>query len=306
MTPAAAPAPAHEEPLVSEPMRPLDTIERPAFAVPAGACDVHMHVFGPLDRYPCVPHPHYTLPEGNLDHFRKLMAVLGLERFVIVQPSFYDTDNRCLLDALAATADGAARGVVMIDLDLPTAELERYHGLGVRGVRLDLFKRAGQPRAAIEDYITAMAAKIAPLGWHLQFYAPGWLVRDLIDFLATLENDFVIDHMGYMLEADGLTEADFSRLLSLMREGQCWLKLSAPYRLAKTRGYEAVEEVAKAIVRAAPEKAIWGSDWPHIPGSGRDTGELLNLLTRWAPEPAVRRQILVDNPARLFGFGQAR
>lgn len=298
----SATQPAVEEPLVPEPMRDLATIERPRFAVPAGACDVHMHVFGPLDRYPCVAHPHYTLPPGELGHFRDLMRVLGLDRFVIVQPSFYGTDNRCLLDALAATADGAARGVVMIDADLPHAELERHHALGVRGVRLDLFKRAGLPLGEIEAYITTMAAKVAPLGWHLQFYAPGRVVRDLIGFFATLEIDFVIDHMGYMLESDGLTEADFERLLGLLRDSRCWLKLSAPYRLAKTRGYEAVEEVAKAIVRAAPDKAIWGSDWPHIPGSSRDTGELLNLLVKWAPEDGVRRQILVDNPQRLFGF----
>lgn len=298
----AATLPAVEEPLVPEPMRDLATIERPRFAVPAGACDVHMHVFGPLDRYPCVAHPHYTLPPGELGHFRALMRVLHLDRFVIVQPSFYGTDNRCLLDALAATADGAARGVVMIDADLPQAELERHHALGVRGVRLDLFKRTGLPLGEIEAYITTMAAKVAPLGWHLQFYAPGRVVRDLIGFFATLEIDFVIDHMGYMLESDGLTEADFERLLGLLRDSRCWLKLSAPYRLAKTRGYEAVEEVAKAIVRAAPGKAIWGSDWPHIPGSSRDTGELLNLLVKWAPDEGVRRQILVDNPQRLFGF----
>ena len=302
---AAASAQPAEEPLVSEPMRALATIERPMFEVPAGACDGHMHVFGPLARYPSVPHPHYTLPDGDLGHYRGLMDVLGLDRFVIVQPSFYDTDNRCMLDALAATTDGAARGVVMIEPDVPHAELERYHALGVRGVRLDLFKRATLPLAEIQAYISTMAAKVAPLGWHLQFYAPGRLVRDLIDFLGGLERDFVIDHMGYMLETDGLTEADFERLLGLMRDGACWLKLSAPYRLAKTRGYAAVEEVAKAIVRAAPGKAIWGSDWPHIPASSRDTGELLNLLTKWAPDAAVRRQILVDNPERLFGFGQA-
>ena len=298
----SATPPAAEEPLVPEPMRDLATIERPRFAVPAGACDVHMHVFGPLDRYPCVTHPHYTLPPGELGHFRDLMRVLHLDRFVIVQPSFYGTDNRCLLDALAATADGGARGVVMIETDLPQDELQRYHALGVRGVRLDLFKRAGLPLGEIEAYITTMAAKVAPLGWHLQFYAPGRVVRDLIGFFAALEIDFVIDHMGYMLESDGLTEADFERLLGLLRDSRCWLKLSAPYRLAKTRGYEAVEEVAKAIVRAAPGKAIWGSDWPHIPGSGRDTGELLNLLVKWAPDEGVRQQILVDNPQRLFGF----
>lgn len=297
----SAPITTHAEPLVSEQMRLLEAVERPGFDVPEGACDTHMHVFGPLETYPSVAHPHYTLPDGKLDHFRALMERLGLHYFVIVQPSFYDTDNSCLLDALAKSGD-AARGVVMIEPDLADSELERYHNLGVRGVRLDLFKRAKLPLAEIQAYITMMAAKVAPLGWHLQFYAPGYIVRDLLDFLRTLETDFVIDHMGYMLEADGLTQDDFDRLLDLMKTGNCWLKLSAPYRLAKTSGYAAVEGVAKAIVQAAPEKAIWGSDWPHIPGSSRDTGELLNLLLKWAPDSDVRRQILVDNPRRLFGF----
>lgn len=293
---------AIEEPLISEPIRPLDTIERPAFAVPPGACDVHMHVFGPADRYPCVAHPHYTLPDGRLGHSRDLMTILGLERFVIVQPSFYGTDNACLLDALIDAGE-AARGVVMIEEDTAHDELERMHAAGVRGLRLDLFKRSSLPLAEIQAYIERMAAKIAPLGWHLQFYVPGWVVRDLIDFLATLEIDYVIDHMGYMLEEDGLTEGDFARLLDLTRSGRCWIKLSAPYRLAKKRGYAAVEGVAKAIVAAAPDRSIWGSDWPHIPGLGRDTGELLNLLPVWAPDPAIRAQILVANPQRLFGFG---
>ena len=294
-------AAAIEEPLVSEPIRPLDMIERPCFPVPRGACDVHMHVFGPADRYRRVPHPHYTLPDGRLEHFRELMTILALERFVIVQPSYYGSDNSCLMDALAKSG-AAARGVVMIEEDTPYAELSAMHSVGVRGLRLDLFKRAGDPLAEIQAYILRMAAKIAPLGWHLQFYVPGRVVRDLIDFFATLEIDYVIDHMGYMLEEEGLTEADFARLIELSRSGRCWIKLSAPYRLAKKRGYAAVEGVAKAIVAAAPERAIWGSDWPHIPGLGRDTGELLNLLPVWAPDPDVRAQILVANPERLFGF----
>ncbi len=291
-----------EEPLVSLPMRPVETIERPKFDVPAGACDAHMHVFGPQDRYPRVPHPHYTLPDGDLAHFQqKLMPALGVERFVIVQPSYYGVDNRCLVDALARAGE-AARGVVMVEADVSVAELERLDAAGVRGVRLDLFKRAREPAADIRAYISAMAAKVRPLGWHLQFYAPGYVVRDLLDFFGGLEVDHVIDHMGYMLEEDGLTEADFSRLLDRLRTGATWLKLSAPYRLAKTRGYGAVEGVAKAIVATAPDKAIWGSDWPHIPGSDRDTGELLNLLPVWAPAEEDRRAILVDNPRRLFGF----
>ena len=131
--------------------------------------------------------------------------------------------------------------MVMIESDTPAAELERFHAAGVRGVRLDLFKRAKEPRREIEGYVDAMAAKVAPLGWHLQFYAPGYVVRDLLDFFGGLETPHVIDHMGYMLEEDGLTEADFERLLDRLRSGCTWLKLYAPYRLAKTSGYPAVK-----------------------------------------------------------------
>jgi 2-pyrone-4,6-dicarboxylate lactonase len=290
-----------DEILTSTPMRALETIERPRFAVPAGACDVHMHVFGPTDIYPHVPKPHYTLPDGKLDHYRALMRVLGIERFVIVQPSFYGTDNSCLVDALRE-AGNKARGVVMFDPQVTDAELDRWHAAGARAVRLDLFKRAGEPLAAIQDYVAATAARVARLGWHLQFYVPGYVVRKLIPFLATLQVDFVIDHMGYMLEEDGLTPADFAALLELTRTGRCWLKLSGPYRIAKERGYGAVEHIARQIVAVAPGRSLWGSDWPHIPNSQRDTGELLNLLSVWAPDETVRRQILVDNPARLFRF----
>lgn len=291
-----------DEILTSQPLRPAETNQRPVFDVPAGACDGHMHVFGPETTYPRVKRPHYTLPDGTLAQYRRLMPVLGLDRFVIVQPSFYGTDNACLLDALAAAGD-ASRGVVMVEPDIADAELDRFHRLGVRAVRLDLFKRAALPLDQIQAYITAMAARVARLGWHLQFYAPGFVVRDLLGFLGTLEADFVIDHMGYMLEEDGLTQADFARLLDLMRHGRCWLKLSGPYRIAKARGYAVVEPLAKAILKAAPDRALWGSDWPHIPDSGRDTGELLNLLAVWAPDPAVRRLVLVETPRRLFGFG---
>jgi predicted TIM-barrel fold metal-dependent hydrolase len=291
-----------EEILTSLPMRPLATIGAPRFDVPPGSCDAHMHVFGPLDQYPCVSRPHYTLPDGNLQQYLRLMQVLGTERFIIVQPSFYGTDNRCLLDALIVAGENA-RGVVMVEPTIADSELDRYHTLGVRAVRVDLFKRAAQPIETIKSDIEQIAQRVVRRGWHLQFYAPGWLVRDLLGFLATLEVDFVIDHMGYMLEEDGLTQADFLRLLDLMRTGRCWLKLSGPYRIAKTRGYEAVAHLAKAIVAAAPDKTIWGSDWPHIPDSGRDTGELLNLLAAWVPDADVRRLVLVENPRRLFAFG---
>lgn len=294
------------EPLVPLPMRPADTLTRPAFAMPAGACDAHMHAFGPADSYRSVQYPHYTLPDGTLGQYREAMDVLGIRRFVIVQPSYYGTDNRCLIDALKATGDAIARGVVMIEPEVPEAVLRDYHAAGVRGVRLDLFKYRALPLDDIRRYVLDMAAKVGPLGWHLQFYAPGDVVRDLLDFLGTLTIDFVIDHMGYMLEEDGLTEADFARLLELPKKGRCWLKLSAPYRLAKKRGMDAVNDIARAIVRTVPQRAIWGSDWPHIPQGDMDTGGLLNLLANWAPDQAERRTILVDNPAGLFGFGDGR
>jgi len=289
-----------DEPLLSLPLRPLETISRPTFLPPSGAWDTHVHIFGPPERYAHVEKPHYTLPDGTLAQYRSLMPRLGIQRFVIVQPSYYGTDNSCLLDTLVEVGD-RARGVVMIEPDMTEAELAGFHRRGVRAVRLDLFKRAREPLAAIKSYITQMAARVGPLGWHLQFYAPGHVVRDLIHFFATLQIDFVIDHMGYMLEEDGLRSEDFSALLDLLQGGHCYLKLSGAYRIAKLRGYEYVEPVARAIVERAPDKAVWGSDWPHISYSDRDTGELLSLLERWAPSQSARRQILVENPNRLFG-----
>uniref|UniRef100_Q11BY1 Amidohydrolase 2 n=2 Tax=Phyllobacteriaceae TaxID=69277 RepID=Q11BY1_CHESB len=282
-------------------MLSLSSVERPKFDMPLGACDMHMHAFGPLDRYPSVSEPQYTLPDGKLSHYQQLMKVLELERFVVVQPSFYGTDNSCLVDTLKA-AGANARGVVMVEDDVADATLEHFHSVGVRGIRLDLFKRAALPLADIKRYIANMAERVKPLGWHLQFYAPGYIVRDLIDYLGTLDTNFIIDHMGYMLEEDGLTDADFQRLLNLLNESNGWLKLSGPYRIAKNKGYDAVSHIARAIVDAAPHKAVWGSDWPHIPQSSRNTGELLNLVMDWAPDAAIRRRILVDNPLNLFDF----
>ncbi len=282
-------------------MLALDGLSLPNLLMPAQACDAHMHVFGPASYYPHVAHPHYTLPDGKLTHYLDLMKLLQLQRFVIVQPSFYGTDNRCLLDALAHVGE-MARGVVMIEESISDRELALYHSLGVRAVRLDLFSRSGWALQDIQDYILRMAKRIAPLGWHLQFYTPGWLVKNLIPFLDGFDHTHVIDHMGYMLEEDGLTMSDFERLLGILKHGRCWLKLSAPYRIARKRGYEAVLPMAKAIIETAPANVVWGSDWPHIPESGRDTGGLLNLLTAWTTDPVLHRLILSDNPARLFDF----
>jgi 2-pyrone-4,6-dicarboxylate lactonase len=153
------------EPEISRPLRPLETISRPTFAVPAGAWDVHVHVFGPEDRYPHVAKPHYTLPDGNLAQYQALMPIIGMERFVIVQPSFYGTDNSCLLDTLDVVGD-AARGVVMIESNIKDSELQDFHRRGVRAVRLDLFKRARLPLSEIQSYILETEGRVKALGWH--------------------------------------------------------------------------------------------------------------------------------------------
>jgi 2-pyrone-4,6-dicarboxylate lactonase len=287
--------------LTSKPMRDAGTLTRPTFTVPVGACDSHVHVFGPTARYPRVDEPHYTLPDGNLRQLERMMEALSLHRFVIVQPSYYGTDNSCLLDMLAE-AGSRARGVAMIDENRTNAELRQMHLRGVRALRLDLFLRSKLSTSELIAYIEHSAHRTRRMSWHIQFYAPGWVVRDLLPFLAGFDADFVIDHMGYMLESDGLTNADFDRLLAAIGSGRGWIKLSAPYRLAKDGNFDRLKAKARPIADAAPDRVIWGSDWPHIPEGGRDTGELLNLLAEWFPDPAVRERILVKNPAKLFGF----
>ncbi|MEW1796736.1 amidohydrolase family protein [Streptomyces niveus] len=284
-------------PLETTPMRAAETNTRPRFAVPPDSCDTHFHVFEP--GYAHVPEPLYTFPDGTLEQYQALTRQLGIRRTVLVQPTYYGTDNSLLLDVLRA-AGPDCRGVARVEEDAGGRELDRLHTAGVRAIRLDLFARAAWPTADIVAYVRRMAVLARPRGWHLQFYAPGTVVRDLLPFLADLEDRFVIDHMGYMKESDGLTGADFDRLLRVMDGGRCYVKLSGPYRIAKDRPLSAVEPIGRALVAARPDRLVWGSDWPHLPDGGRDTGELLNLLADWAPDEADRHRILVETPASLF------
>lgn len=286
--------------LQTTPMRPAETNTRPRFIMPARACDTHFHVFEP--GFPHVPDPLYTFPDGTLEQYLRMAGVLGIGRMVLVQPTFYGTDNRLLAEVLRRLGP-RARGVIRIEEDTGDADLDRYHALGVRAIRLDLFARRSWPVTDLIGYIRRMAARAAPRGWHIQFYTPGTVVRDLLPFLADLEDPFVIDHMGYMLEADGLTQADFSRLLGVLGQGSCWIKLSGPYRIAKSRPLSSVGPLGRALVSTRADRLIWGSDWPHLPDGQRDTGELLNVLADWAPDEADRQRILVEAPDRLFFAG---
>jgi len=279
------------------PMREASTNSRPSFTVPSGSCDAHFHIFE--HDYPAAPNPQYSFPDGTLQQYLQVCDVLGIERMVLVQPTYYGTDNSLTLDVLGKLG-ARCRAVVRIEEDIPDSELDHFHELGVRAIRLDLFARRDWPLSDIDAYVRRMAARATPRGWHIQFYTPGTLVRDLLPYLADLPDRFVIDHMGYMLESDGLTPADFDRLLNLLKQGNCWIKLSGPYRIAKDKPLSTVAPLGRALVEARPDRLIWGSDWPHLTDGQRDTGELLNLLADWAPAEVDRHHILVTAPTQLF------
>jgi len=285
--------------LVTTPMRAASTNTPPAFTIPPRTCDTHFHVFEP--GYPHVPDPLYTFPDATVDQYLALLDFLGIDRCVLVQPTYYGADNTIALDTLKRMGS-RCRAVVRVEEDITEAELDRFHRLGVRALRLDLFARATWLISDLIDYITRMAARARPRGWHIQFYAPGTIVRDLLPFLANFEDAFVIDHMGYMLESDGLNRDDFDRLLKVLRSGNCWIKLSGPYRIAKQKSLDYVEPIGRALVQTRPDRLIWGSDWPHLPNGQRDTGEVLNLLGKWASDGATREQILVAGPDQLFFY----
>jgi predicted TIM-barrel fold metal-dependent hydrolase len=279
-------------------MRPAAELTPPSFDMPAGACDCHFHIFEP--GYPSIPKPFYTFPEGaSLNALQAMQAALGIQRMVIVAPSYYGNDNRLTLDFLRKMG-APARAVVRLEDDVTDAELDGYDKLGVRAIRIDLFGRADWPLADMIACITRMATRAKPRGWHVQLFAPGTILRDLLPFLADFEDNFVLDHMGYMRASDGLTETDFAALLAVFAQGKCWIKLSGADRVAGTAPLSTVAPVARAFLAARPDRLIWGSDWPHLPHADTDTGSLLNLLAEWIPDAATRQMILVNSPTKLF------
>jgi predicted TIM-barrel fold metal-dependent hydrolase len=278
-------------------MREANTNTPARFNLPGGSCDAHFHVFEP--GYPSIPEPFYSFPEGTIAQYLALAGFFGIDRMVLVQPTYYGTDNSLTIEALRRLGP-RARGVVRVEEDVSEATLDAFHKAGVRAFRLDLFERSEQPVGETAAYVRRMAKRATARGWHVQFYSPGTVIRDLLPFLAELEDVFVIDHMGYMIESEGATEADFERLLDVLRLGSCYVKLSGAYRIARDEPLPVVEPLGRALVRTRPDRLIWGSDWPHLTNGQRDTGEVLNLLADWAPDPADRRRILVEAPGRLF------
>jgi len=268
------------------------------------ATDCHAHVCGPESRYPYIPERLYTPEDASPADYRGMLDSLGLERGVLVQPSIYGTDNRALLDALAQDPQ-RLRGVAVVPYDIHARELEKLHQAGVRGVRQNIVDlKAGKGRLPLDD-LRRLAVKVKPFGWHVEFLMHvdefPELDRDLADFPV----DVVFGHLGYVKTGKTVREKGFHALLRLMKGGKAWVKLSAPYRLTTSAlPYADTDAFAQALIDAAPERLLWGTDWPHvfIKTAMPDDRALLGLLEHWVPDKAMRRRILVDQPARLYGF----
>jgi predicted TIM-barrel fold metal-dependent hydrolase len=281
---------------------------QPDFTSPPGGCDAHFHVFGPAQRYPYGSELRYTPPLAPLADFAKLAQKLGLLRFVFVQPSAYGRDNRCMLDAMREVGPQSCRGIVDVDENAPDEELARLDAAGVRGVRVNLspvkpFESGFAPK--LMPRIARLAARCAELGWHLDFLTPGWLTEELMPTLRKLKLDFTLAHFGLLQAKAGVDQPGFRQLLELLRFGErrCWVKLTGVYRMSAAPGFADVAPLARALIDSAPDRLIWGSDYPHLSFADKvGSVELWNLLGKWAPDEATRRQILVDNPKRLFGF----
>ncbi len=276
----------------------------PRFNVPEGACDSHLHVFGPEARYPYSPKRGYTPPDASIEDIRRLHDVLGIERCVITQPSVYGTDNRATLDAVA-TAPKTMRAVVAVDGTVTDHDLQSLHAAGARGVRLNLVDKGGMPFDRMAE-VHRFAERLKPMGWHIEVLIHVSEFPELKRTISAIPVDVVVGHLGYMRTSEGLDNPGFVEFLDLLRDGKCWAKLTGTYRITVKDAppYDDVVPVAQKLIETAPERTIWGSDWPH-PFHYRtmpNDGHLLDELADWTGDETLRRKILVENPATLYGF----
>jgi D-galactarolactone isomerase len=273
--------------------------ERPTLHVPANATDCHHHIYD--SRFPADAKATVTPGDATVADYRMLQARLGTTRHVVVQPSTYGTDNRCMLDALAAFGP-ASRGVAVVDTSVTDAELERLHQAGVRGIRFNLVQAA----ATTTDMLAPLGQRVHLLGWHIQFNVAGALLPQIADMLGALPCPIVLDHIGHIPQPAGISDPAFTAMRRLVDTGRTWVKLSGAYLDTRVGppSYSDVTKVAQAIAQSAPERVVWGSDWPHPTAKGDKPNDaiLLDLLAEWVPDEAARHRVLVSNPAELYGF----
>ncbi len=277
----------------------------PDWSFPPGSIDTHVHVF--YDRYPLSPDRGYNPPESTLEDLKHLHSTLGVDRVVFTQPSIYGVDNSAILDGMDALNDetpNRARGVMACDLSITDAELQALDARGIRGIRLNTDNLGGMP-VSFEE-IPELCDRIKPLGWHIEFLFPGADIEELMPMFNALTVPMTIGHFAYQKAVDGVDAPGFQALLELMRAGNTWMKISGANRVSATDlpPYDDVRPMAHALIEAAPDHIMWGTDWPH-PNKyevNPNDGDLADALGDWVTDDDLRRRILVDTPAALFRF----
>lgn len=269
----------------------------PRRRAPAGSCDSHFHIFGSYDRFPLSAARPYTPPPALVAHYLDMANTLGLTRRVVVQASVYGTDNAVTLDAVAQLGRADTRAIVVVDEDAPLREMANA---GAVGVRFNAVSGNGAPL----DQLGALARRIAPLGWHIQLFVQGEALVELAPLLAALPVPIVLDHLAGARAAEGADSPAMDAACRLLDTGRAWVKLCG-YR-ASHPPYGDLAPLARRFLSAAPERCVWGTDWPHTqfatPAQMLDDGLLLDWLDAWLPDEATRQRVLVDNPAALYAF----
>ena len=289
---------------------PDPNTRKPKTSPPPNSWDTHFHVFGPPERFPFVSTHEYAPPAAPLEHYLKMIAVIGIERAVVVQPSVHGLDNSATLDAIK-NSKGNFRGVGRIDDRTPNDELKRLHDGGIRGVRFNLLDR---PRGNVQlDVLDGCVDHIADFGWSVDLHID---MKNLIEQEHRIRNmavPVIIDHIARVKPAEGLNQPGFQLLLELAKLPHVWVKVSGADKICDTQvhsyfGLPFIEVIpyARAVIAAAPDRVIWGTDWPHsnnfTPGHTPNDGDLVDLLAEFAPDEHTRKKILVDNPSALYGF----
>lgn len=269
----------------------------PRLKTPPNACDTHIHIYD--KRFPTAKTALMTPPDASVADYRKVQARLGLSRVIVVQPTTYGTDNRCTLEAIAALGPNA-RGIAVVDTSVTDAELARLTKAGIRGLRCQMLPGGALPWEMVEE----LAARIQPHAWHVQLQMDGRLFSEREALIKRLPGTVVIDHTGKFLEPVPVDHPGFKALLGFLDTGRFYVKLSAPYEVSKLGPpfYNDVGTLAKALAKAAPDRALWASNWPHPGHTQTDNAMMLDLLLDWADSDGARQKILVDNPARLYEF----
>jgi D-galactarolactone isomerase len=274
----------------------------PKLKMPADACDCHHHIYD--SKYPIAPSATLKPGDAKVADYRALQKRIGTARNVVVQPSTYGTDNSCTLDGMAQLGP-ASRGVAVVDTSVTDAELKRLHGLGIRGIRFNLV----QAGATTVDMLEPLSKRVADLGWHVQIHQTGDGIVKMDDVLQKVASPIVFDHMGRIPKDVGVDHPAYTVISRLIDKGRTWVKISGAYMDTKVGPptYADSTKLAQAFVKLAPQRMVWGSDWPHPTEKVEDKpndATLVDLLTEWAPDEATRRRILAENPSELYGFTQ--